>query len=121
MNITLETIKPPKAGLLDLNVQVTANIHVTAQQACRQVSTFVGNEIADLLHGETPDLVVRQDGTYWRVPVVLSSRSLGRIGVVGSIDVHVETGDLRLTDRTIAEIESNAQRFAAGTALSFVR
>ena len=49
--------------------------------------------------------------------VVLSYLSLGRIGAVGSIDVHVETGELMITEQTMAEIEDRAQRFAVGTAL----
>ena len=96
---------------------MTANIQVTPETARRQVSVLVGNQIADLLHGERPDLVLREDGAYWRVPVVLSSRSLGRIGAVGSIDVHVETGELMITEQTMTEIEDRTQRFAVGTAL----
>lgn len=85
--------------------------------ARRRVSVFVGNEIADLLYGEAPDLVLRENGVYWRVPVVLASRSLGRVGNVGVINVNVETGDLNITDQTISELEQNAQRLAASIAL----
>ena len=49
--------------------------------------------------------------------VVLSSRFLGWIGAVGSIDVHVETDELMITEQTMAKIEDRAQRFAVGTAL----
>lgn len=117
MAITLETITPPKSGPLDLELKLTANIQVVAEKARRLVSVFVGNHIADLLHGEAPDLVLREDGVFWRVPVVLSSRSMGRIGLVGAIDVNVETGDLRITDQTVTEIEQNTRRFAVGAAL----
>ena len=78
---------------------------------------FAGNEVADLLSGDTPNLVWQTDGAYWRVPVVLASRSLGRIGLVGFIDVNVETGELQPTEQTIRRIEENAQRFAASAAL----
>jgi len=117
MTVTLETIKAPKSGRLDIEIKLTANIKVTPDVARRQVSTFVGNHIADLLHGEAPDLVLREEGAYWRVPVILSSRSQGRIGPVGVIDVDVETGELRINDQVVAEIEDRAHRFAAGTAL----
>jgi hypothetical protein len=113
----LETITPPESGPLDIDIKLTANIQVMPETVRRQVSVLVGNQIADLLHGEAPDLVLREDGVYWRVPVVLSSRFLGRIGAVGSIDVHVETGELMITEQTMAEIEDRAQRFAVGTAL----
>jgi hypothetical protein len=112
MAITLETINLPASGPLKLELTLTANIQVVAEKARRLVSVFVGNHISDLLHGEAPDLVLRGDGAYWRVPVILSSRSLGRIGLVGAIDVHVETGELRLNDQIIREIEQSARRFA---------
>ncbi len=117
MTVMLETITPPESGPLDIEIKLTANIQVTSETARRRVSVFVGNEIADLLHGGPPDLVWGENGVFWRVPVVLSSRSLGRIGQVGVIDVDVETGDLAITDEVITEIEHHAQRFATGTSL----
>jgi hypothetical protein len=117
MAVTLETITLPQSGPLNIEIKLTANILVTSEMARRRVNVFVGNEIADLLHGETPDLVLCENGVYWRVPVVLSSRSIGRIGPVGVIDVDVETGDLKVSDQTISEIEARAQRFAVAAAL----
>lgn len=117
MAVTLETITPPQSGPLDIEIKLTANIQVTPETARHRVSVFVGNEIADLLHGEAPDLVLSENGVYWRVPVVLSSRSMGRIGPVGVIDVDVESGNLNVSDQTISEIETRAQRFAAAAAL----
>lgn len=117
MSILIETGNLPERGLLTIKLDVTAVINTTSEEARRRVSVFVGNEIADLLSAETPDLVWQHDNAYWRVPVVLSSRSMGRIGQVGFIDVNVETGEPQLTDQTIRRIEENAQRFAAGAAL----
>lgn len=117
MTVMLETVNLPEIGLLDISIRVTANILITAEAARRRVSVFVGNTIADLLHGETPSLVLRTNGAYWRVPVVLSSRSLGRIGAVGAIDVDVEHGTLDITEQTIREITDYAQRLAVSTAL----
>jgi hypothetical protein len=117
MTVMVETITLPERGRLDIEIKLTANIQITPEVARRQVSVFVGNHIADLLHGEAPDLVLREKGVYWRVPVVLSSRSLGHIGQVGVIDVDVESGELNISDQTIPEIENHAQRFASGAAL----
>ncbi len=117
MTVTLEMIKPPDVGRMDIHVRLAANIRVAADVARRRVSVFVGDRIADLLHGESPTLVVSEAGAYWRVPVVLSSRSWGRIGPVGVIDVDVETGELRISDEIVAGIERNAERFAASAAL----
>ena len=70
------------------------SINITPQQAYRHVSVYVGNQITDLLPREMPQLVVYTDGTYWRVPMVLPSKSHGCIGVVRVIDVDAEPGDL---------------------------
>lgn len=117
MTILIETEKLPERGPLNIRLDVSTTINTTAEEARCKVSVFVGNEIADLLSGEVPDLVWQKDGAFWRVPVVLSSKSLGRIGFVGFIDVNVETGELQLSEQTTRSIEENAQRFAAGAAL----
>lgn len=117
MPITIETVTPPESGPFNLELKLATDIHITAETARRKVGVFAGNHMADLLSGETPSLVWQQEGAYWRVPVVLSSRSHGRIGIVGAIDVDVETGELQVNDRIIQEIEENAQRFAVGAAL----
>ncbi len=117
MTLMIETVTPPESGKFRLKLQLAADILVSADSARRRVSTFVGEEIADLLYGERPDLVWQERGVSWRVPVVLSSRALGRIGVVGAIDVDVKTGELIVSADLIQALEENAQRLAAGAAL----
>ena len=117
MTIMLETVTLPESGPFDISVALSGNIQVPPETARRRVSVFVGNQIADLLHGEAPDLVLGKRGIFWRVPVALSSRSLGRIGIVGTIDVNVETGELGITNQIIEEIEQHAQRLTVSTAL----
>ena len=117
MSILIETRNLPERGSFNIKLDVTAVINTTAEEARRSVSVFAGNEIADLLSGEVPDLVWQKDEAYWRVPVILSSKSYGRIGSVGFIDVNVETGEMQIVEQTIRRIEENAQRFAAGGAL----
>jgi len=117
MTLMVETVTPPTSGPFRLDLHLAADILVSADAARRRVSAFVGREIADLLHGEPPNLVWQEHGVSWRVPVVLSSRSLGRIGVVGAIDVDVKTGELILNDELLHTLEDNAQRLAAGAAL----
>ena len=111
MTITLENVTVPDTGPFEINVKLTGNIRLKPEAARRRVSVFVGNQIADLLYGEAPDLVLRENGFFWRVPVVLACRSKGRLGLVGKIDVHVETGELNITPQLISEIEQNAERF----------
>ncbi len=117
MTLMIETVTPPDQGVFHLELQLAADIRVSAEAARKAVSAFAGREIADLLHGDRPNLVWGASGVYWRVPVILSSRSLGRIGVVGAVDVDVETGELNLSDELILLLADNAQRLAAGAAL----
>lgn len=117
MSITIESVTIPERGPLNIRLDVATTIVTTAEEARRKVGVFVGNMIADLLSAEVPSLVWLENNAYWRVPVILSSRSMGRIGIVGTIDVNVETGKLQIADQRIEEIEENAQRFAVGAAL----
>lgn len=117
MSVTIEAIKLPESGPLHLELNLTTHIAFTAEEARRKVSVYVGNHIADLLSGETPTLVWRQEKAFWRVPVKLSSRAWGRIGLVGALDVDVQTGELQIDEQAMQEIEENAGRFAASAAL----
>jgi len=113
----VETITPPTIGTFNFDVQITAEIKITAERAMRSVGVYTGNYLSDLLHGNRPNLVFCDQGTYWRVPVALSSRSQGYIGTVGEIDVDVETGELNIQANNIKEIKRNAKRLAASAAL----
>ena len=117
MAIMLETVTPPKSGAFKIDFSITAEIVVPANVARRSVGVYVGNHIADLLHAETPTLVLKEQGLFWRVPVILSAGSVGRIGPVGAIDVSAQTGELLLDQRNLREIDRNAERLAAGAAL----
>ena len=112
MLIYIETEELPKRGLLQIRLDVRVTINTTADEARRKVSAYVGNQIGDLLSGETPDLVCRKNSVYWRVPVVLTSKSLGRIGLAGFVDVNVESGEMQLTEKDVQELEDNARRLS---------
>jgi hypothetical protein len=70
MEATLEQI--PRAGQLELTIQVSATVHYSAAAARRIAGRFVANEIAYLLRTEQPTLVMAETGIYWRVPIVLA-------------------------------------------------
>ena len=117
MTILLETVTPPKSGAFQINFSVAGEIAVSADAARRSVGVYVGNQIADLLHAEAPILVLKEQGVFWRVPVILSTASVGRVGPVGAIDVDAQTGELLLDEHNLHEIDQNAERLAAGAAL----
>lgn len=102
----------PEIGRFDLSVDISTMINVSPEEAVRKVNRFVHRKISYLMRGEKPDLLVAQR-VYWRVPVYLAFPSHGSLGEVGSIDVDVETGELRFTDQSIEEIERRAYDLAA--------
>lgn len=110
MSITLEAIDVPESGLLELNIQQIVNIKVNADTARRRVTRYVGDYVGDLLYGENPMLVLRGSRAVWRVPVVVATGEMGRIGQVGAMDVDVETGELNVAESLVQEIEYNAHR-----------
>jgi len=64
------------------------------------------------MRGEPPNLVVA-DRVYWRVPIVFTFPSYGSLGIVGSVDVDVESGELNVSADDIAEVQGRAQELAA--------
>lgn len=117
MTLVVETITPPEMGQVDIELKLSANIQISAATARRIVSCYVTHHVGDLLHGDVPNLVWSEQGVVWRVPVVLSAPSKGRIGAVGALDVDVQTGELIVSDNLIHTIETEANRLAINAAL----
>ena len=101
----------PRSGQMEFTIQVSTNIHFSAEAARRLVSRFVANEIAYLLRGGEPTLIVA-DRVRWRVPVLLTLPSQGIVGQVGHIDIDVETGELIITPEDIRLIQEYAEQKA---------
>jgi hypothetical protein len=110
MEATLEQI--PRAGQIQLAIQVSANMNYSAQAARRIAGRFLADEMGYLLRGGEPTLAVSEH-ICWRVPVVLAFPATGPVGTVGTVDVDVETGQLYITPERIAELTRNAQDLAA--------
>ena len=104
MSIILDNFAVPRQGQVELHVNISINIQITADEAQRQVNRWLIDEVSYLLGAERPTLSI---GTrpVWRVPAWLSLPSLGRVGIVGQIEVDVETGEMRGLGERRAEIE----------------
>ena len=117
MPITLDTIDMPDSGLLEVNVHQIVDIKVYADTARRRVTRYAGDYIGDLLYGENPTLVLQGDRAVWRVPIVIATGAMGRIGQVGVIDVDVGTGELNVIEELTEEIKQNAHRLVTRSPL----
>ncbi len=104
-----------RSAEIEINVRVRATMNVTPVVARRKVNVLMLEKVGNLLHGDSPALFLT-DKVYWRVPVILSTPSSGRIGQVGKVDVNIETGEMIADDKLLDEIAENAKRlFASST------
>jgi hypothetical protein len=87
---------------------------VDAETAQRKVTGWLVSEVGNLLIGDTPALVIA-DRAVWRVPVLLTSPSRGVIGVVDSVDVDAQSGEI-LADADLGrQILKDAHQVAHST------
>jgi hypothetical protein len=105
----------PKAGRLEVDIKVMADVNISAYAARQKVNSFVLSDISYMLHAGDPMLVL-SERICWRVPVILSLTSRGDVGEAGAIDVDVETGQMRVTPQLIAEINARAEGLALSAA-----
>ena len=114
MDAQLDTVTLPRSGRVEVNINLSADVHVTAMIARRRVSRLVINEIGNLLYGGEPSLVVGER-ICWRVPVLLAYPDTGPVGQVGALDVDVETGEVLVTPERLTEIADYAHYLAQRT------
>lgn len=102
MTIILEHYKLPEKGPVEMVVRF--NLNVTAEEARRKVDRWLLEHVSMLIGAEEPTLVLGTP-TVWRVPAAISFPSLGRVGVVGTVGVDVESGETENLDICKARIE----------------
>ncbi len=111
MTILLDPYTIPEKGKIQLNVKRSFEIKVTAEEARRQVSRWLLNEVSYMIGADSPTLVVGEQ-VVWRVPAIFSAPGAGRVGVVGTVDVDVSTGAMDNTLERKSAIEGQAEALA---------
>ena len=101
--IELEEVDLPAQAKIKVELSITSEINITGYTAQRKVSKLLLDEVANLLYGERPNLVVGQR-LLWRVPVWLGLPSLGPVGQVGVLDVDAQTGEILFTQDILTEM-----------------
>lgn len=92
-------------------------INITAVTARRKVSGYIGSNVSHMMGGTDPALVFSQGRLVWRVPIVFGTPSQGILGVVGTLDVDVRTGELILPTTLRGQINFRKQIQARAKAL----
>jgi len=103
MNIILGNYTVPERGHVDVKVNVSFEIKVTAEEARKKVARWLDEQISMLLGADAPTLAVGKQ-TVWRVPVWIGFPSTGKIPGVGTVLVDVKTGEILSQERSKADI-----------------
>ncbi len=111
MNITLNQCMIPEKGVVELKINRSFEIKVTAEEARRKVNRWLMNEVSYMIGAEVPTLVIGEQ-VVWRVPAWIGFPHTGRAGTVGTIDVDVQSGAMDNTPERKAEIERCAETIA---------
>ena len=111
MSVNIQGVQVPAGATVDIKIEMTAQVNITAFVAQQKVTQFVISEISNQLYGDTADLNIGEL-LCWSVPVVLASPVKGTIGRVGEILVDANTGELLADTDTVEKIDANAQRLA---------
>lgn len=112
LTLLLDEYTLPKSGVVDLQLNRTFEINVTAEQARRQVKGWLLDQVSYMMTAKLPILVIGAR-VVWRVPVILTATHVGHVGVVGEVDVDVETGALCDVPVCKAAILAQASKLAA--------
>lgn len=75
MTILLEHDLLPEQGTVQLAIQRDCTIHVTAEEARRQVDRWLFDQVSYMMTAEAPMLVLGEHAV-WHVPAVLTGVTL---------------------------------------------
>jgi hypothetical protein len=109
MAVILDPCIIPEKGKVELNIQRTFEIKVTAEEARRKVNRWLLDEISYMASADPPTLIVGEQ-VVWRVPAWIGVPHVGRINEVGAVEVDVETGEMNALSECKVEIEQNLER-----------
>lgn len=102
----------PEKGKVNLHLDHTFEINISAEEARRQVKRWLLSEVSYMLTTQAPVLKLGEV-VVWRVPVVFTASHIGHVGVVGEIDVDVATGAMNNTASRKEMILCQARKLAA--------
>jgi hypothetical protein len=112
LTLLLDEYTLPDVGVVDLHLNRSFEIAVTAEQAQRQVKRWLLDEVSMTMTTQPPMLLIGAQ-IVWRVPVIFTAAHIGSVGCVGEVDVDVATGAMNNTSALKERILSQARKLAA--------
>ena len=78
LTLLLDEYSLPDSGVVDLRLNCSFEIKVTAEEARRQVKHWLLDEVSMMMIAQTPTLLI---GTriVWRVPVIFTAAHIGPV------------------------------------------
>lgn len=110
--LLLDEYTLPDRGLVELHLNRSFTIQVTAEQARRQVKAWLLDQVSYMLTAHLPTLLLGER-VVWRVPVVLTAAQVGQVGSVGTVDVDVESGAMNNVPACKDAILAQAKKWVA--------
>lgn len=115
MVTTLANVLPQlQSAQVDINIHVSAQLNITPFVARQKVNRLLVTEASTGLGSGKPELVIANEGVYWRVPVNFALPHRGGLGQVGQIDVDVQNGHVLVTSTQLQEMVDHAERLLVG-------
>ena len=91
--IILDNLTLPETGPAEIRVNYSFTISISAEQARRAVNRWLLMEVSMSFIAEPPTLALAAS-IVWRVPVAYTASHVGRVGLAGTVDVDVNTGEI---------------------------
>ena len=106
MTLILDNITIPERGTLEIKVDRTVEINVTAEQARKKVDHWLMDQVSSMIGAKKPSLVISGDKAVWRVPAWINFTQGHWEGMIGIVEVDVLTGEmLDLEKQRMAMVE----------------
>ena len=91
--ILLDNVTLSETGAVEIRINRSFTIAISAEQARRTVNRWLLMEVSMSFVAESPTLALAASAV-WRVPVVYTASHVGRVGLAGTVDVDVNTGEI---------------------------
>ena len=116
--LVLDQVTLSSTGLVELHLDYTFELKISAEEARRQVHSWLVGEVSYMIRAGEPTLVISESESstrtaFWRVPAILTATHLGDVGVAGYVDVEVETGAIGDLEHCAEQILNGGRRLAA--------
>jgi hypothetical protein len=124
--VVIQTPVTNDAKRINLVVHISTEV-IAPEVARKRANGWLVDNVGNLLLAETPELLAGEK-MVWRIQVVLSYPTRGRVGTIGTIDLDAVTGEVLANDAVIERLHTDAahslyngictKRFCANRSLS---